>query len=325
MNAEIQQNSSEQSVRPNFFIRLFMAFFYISVIGVFCGFLSSAWWVFEVLSSFRVQYALILATGCIISLWRKNRSAVFLSSVLCISNCYPLYPYMMPMNEEPHSSRILKITSVNVHSSNKRYDKVLEYIASQQPDICLFTEVNQLWAEKLKPLEKAYPHCVSKIRNDNFGIALYTKIQPQHLEIVDFLAEELPSVSMTFLMGSETIYLIGTHPLPPRTYQYTACRNAQIETIATHFSKISGKKILIGDLNTPPWVDLFRNLLRVGGLKDTALGRGIQLTWPMQAWWFLGIPIDHCLVSPEWNVLSRRIGPEVGSDHYPLYVELGIP
>jgi endonuclease/exonuclease/phosphatase (EEP) superfamily protein YafD len=39
----------------------------------------------------------------------------------------------------------------------------------------------------------------------------------------------------------------------------------------------------------------------------------------------LGIPLDHCLVSPELAVVDRRRGPHVGSDHLPLLIEIQLP
>ena len=47
-------------------------------------------------------------------------------------------------------------------------------------------------------------------------------------------------------------------------------------------------------------------------------------TWPTYNP-LLWIPIDHCLVSPEIIVTDRQIGPDVGSDHYPIVVDLQLP
>jgi endonuclease/exonuclease/phosphatase (EEP) superfamily protein YafD len=37
------------------------------------------------------------------------------------------------------------------------------------------------------------------------------------------------------------------------------------------------------------------------------------------------IPLDHCLVSSGLDVLDKRLGPQVGSDHLPVVIELQIP
>jgi endonuclease/exonuclease/phosphatase (EEP) superfamily protein YafD len=38
----------------------------------------------------------------------------------------------------------------------------------------------------------------------------------------------------------------------------------------------------------------------------------------------LRIPIDHCLVSPSVAIVDRRVGPPVGSDHLPVFVDFAI-
>lgn len=38
----------------------------------------------------------------------------------------------------------------------------------------------------------------------------------------------------------------------------------------------------------------------------------------------MSIPIDHCLHSPDITVINRRVGSDVGSDHYPLIIDFSI-
>lgn len=66
-------------------------------------------------------------------------------------------------------------------------------------------------------------------------------------------------------------------------------------------------------------------MLAAGGLIDAA-----QSSWPAPTrhpdapldWSWLGIPIDHVLVTPGIGVTGYEVGPEIGSDHQPLTVDL---
>jgi endonuclease/exonuclease/phosphatase (EEP) superfamily protein YafD len=78
---------------------------------------------------------------------------------------------------------------------------------------------------------------------------------------------------------------------------------------------------VVGDLNVTPWSPTFRDLLQAPGLVDTARGRGLRGTWPV-CLPGMRIPIDHCLVSGDLQVLDRQVGPGVGSDHFPVMADL---
>ena len=76
--------------------------------------------------------------------------------------------------------------------------------------------------------------------------------------------------------------------------------------------------VLLGDLNCTPFFPWFGRLLREGGLKDSGEGFGLPATWRSNG---IGLPIDHLLVSPSWQVLERRVHPDrMGSDHHPVRV-----
>lgn len=55
------------------------------------------------------------------------------------------------------------------------------------------------------------------------------------------------------------------------------------------------------------------------GLTRGMRGR-LGVTWPV-GFWPLRIPIDHALHSAGVIVRDVRVGPDVGSDHFPLVVE----
>ncbi|NJM07606.1 hypothetical protein HC891_17630 [Candidatus Gracilibacteria bacterium] len=62
-------------------------------------------------------------------------------------------------------------------------------------------------------------------------------------------------------------------------------------------------------------------MLTDGQLYDSAIGYGIQGTWPSSLPPLLRIPIDHCLVNAQISIVARSVGPALGGDHTPLLVE----
>ncbi len=53
-------------------------------------------------------------------------------------------------------------------------------------------------------------------------------------------------------------------------------------------------------------------------LIDSRIGFGSKMTWPAMLP-LMGITIDHILVSKDITVLKHEVGPNIGSDHYPVY------
>jgi endonuclease/exonuclease/phosphatase (EEP) superfamily protein YafD len=135
----------------------------------------------------------------------------------------------------------------------------------------------------------------------------------------------VPSACGKFTLadGSE-LNLIATHPLPPIGAAYAAERNAQLQAVGEAAVDLDSPVIVAGDLNTTSWSPCFRDLLSTSQLRDSRRGWGIHPTWPgpLAA---LGIPIDHVLVSPEIEIVRRVVGPQIGSDHRPVLVDLSVP
>ena len=69
------------------------------------------------------------------------------------------------------------------------------------------------------------------------------------------------------------------------------------------------------------WSPYYRDLVNKGQLNNVRAGFGIFPTWPIFQP-LLSIPIDHCLVSKDFQVLETRKGRKIGSDHFPLITDI---
>jgi len=218
----------------------------------------------------------------------------------------------------------MRLVSLNVHTENEQRGLVLKYLQNADADIILLMEVNADWMTALQPLRITHPQVIAEPRDDNFGMALFSRLPLTNSSVVEIGQAEVPSITTTIDLGGQQVFLLGTHPLPPGSAAYAGLRNEQLREIARLIRRSQLPALVAGDLNCTPWSPYFSDLLRESGLKNLAPACGLYGSWP--AWLPLArIPIDHCLVSPLLQVVGKQFGPPVGSDHLPLVIDLAIP
>jgi endonuclease/exonuclease/phosphatase (EEP) superfamily protein YafD len=198
---------------------------------------------------------------------------------------------------------------------------VQAYILQQRPDFVVLEEVNAKWIDSLARVGELLPYSRVEPRDDNFGIALFSKFPLVNSETITTGAG-IPTLIASIQLPNAEFRLIATHPLPPIGRVYSHQRNQQLSRLAD-YCQLSTPVILMGDLNTTPWNTHFQRLVKKSGLLDSSVGRGLQPSWPSQNA-LTRIPIDHFLHSDQVKVHRRSIGPYVGSDHFPLVVEFEI-
>ena len=294
------------------------------VAATVAGFLARFWWVFELASHFRMHLAIglagLAAVWALKRRWRMASICGLCAAVNAVLVLLVLLPVEMP---GPQTGTRLRLVSLNVHTENQRSDLVLKFLQAADADVILLMEVNETWMNALQPLRANYPQVIAKPREDNFGIALFSRLPLTNSEVIELGKAKVPSIATTISVGRQPVFLLGTHPLPPGSAEYARLRNEQLQEIAALIRRRSTAAIVVGDLNCTPWSPYFTDLLRDSGLKNTAQRRGLFGSWP--AWLPLArIPLDHGLVSQNIRVIEKRVGPPVGSDHLPLVLELQI-
>lgn len=282
------------------------------------------WWVFDLTSHFRLQYAAaLLLLAVMFGVARKYRPAIAFAGFACINFAFVLPYCFLGRAPVARSESALRVMLINVHTENRRYDDVKAFVRRSKADLVVLEEVNNEWLTKLAELQSNYPFVCQESREDDFGIALFSKFRLSDSKIVYVGGVEVPSVSAEIEFGGKRIRILGTHPLPPASAENTARRDQQLSAIPAFLGRGHGSVILLGDLNTTPWSHTFRKLVRDTGLSDSGRGAGVQATWPADLF-PLRIAIDHCLHSQDLRVVSRTVGADVGSDHLPLIVDLTV-
>ncbi|MCF7675766.1 MAG: endonuclease/exonuclease/phosphatase family protein [Akkermansiaceae bacterium] len=284
------------------------------------GFVDGGWWLLELCRPFQMQYLGVLGL-CLIGLVGLRRWAwAALAGVLLLAPGSRMVPYYRGGNEPAGGMIPFRVLSFNVLSRNQRRAEVVDWVRETDPDLAFFPEVTPEWAAALEKLRATMPYQVLEPREGNFGFALFSK-HP-------FLAErEVPSglldvatVRVELDIGGRKVVLIGAHPLPPLSGAMARDRDQVLLELADEVRQEPGPVVLAGDLNATPWCHAMKPVY-AAGLRDSRWGRGVRATWRWRNPFF-AIPIDHVLIKGAVAVENCQTGPDLGSDHRPVVVDL---
>ena len=109
-------------------------------------------------------------------------------------------------------------------------------------------------------------------------------------------------------------------------------RNLELAILAETVAKEPGPVLVMGDFNTTPSALPFYRLLKAANLNRVACGGPNPGTWRPIDWSGttmdkipgLRVTIDHILVR-DLDVQACQVGPDIGSDHFPLIVTITQP
>ena len=336
MKQDNNSTDSQNDMKENKIKKLFLTeislknFVFLISLSVFVlfilGFFGKYSRLFELFVNFRVQYAVISAFSAVILFFidRKSiKSHIALITAAVLSSTLIAFYIGPEVEEHPEASSVglmVKVMSINVNTANSRYEKVIQAVKSEEPDLLVLEEVSEQWIKHLSELKTIYPYSKEYPLSDNFGIAFYTKYPPEKISIAFTGNPTVPYIKAEFKLPADFVFY-GVHTLPPVSSTGYKHRNKMLETLSAEISGMKERQVIIaGDFNLTPWSYFFKKFLADSGLKNSQTGFGIQPSWPVSPV-FLRIPIDHCFVSESINVVSRKLGNETGSDHFPVIIQ----
>jgi endonuclease/exonuclease/phosphatase (EEP) superfamily protein YafD len=290
------------------------------ILTTLSAFLGRVWWVFDLFSHFRVYYfalALVLSAGLFLLDARRASLVMLLAGFL---NFVLIAPFWIPQAKAAAEGQTYRLLSANVLTSNLQHEKVRQLIEQEGPDFIVLVEVNQPWLDDLALADLGYEHELLFPRDNNFGVAFFSRSPYESARIVDTM---VPTVLAELTVDGLPLSIVGVHTWPPLTGHLSEIRDQQMMQIAGVVNQQSGAVIVCGDLNLTSWSHAYIQFMNATGLRDSRLGKGIQPSWvvgnPL-----IHIPIDHVLVSEGVEIVDRRLGPPVGSDHLPVITDFRV-
>ena len=259
------------------------------------------------------DWAFVISTGAV-ALWQTRKILA-----------YTPLARVQVQRTEPGKGPCLRLVISNVLMSNRQYDRWLRVVRAADPDVILAVETDDGWARALAPLAETYPHGVAHPQDNYYGLMLFSRLPLPELRVEFLVQDDIPSVHARIqLKGGVEVMLHGLHPRPPEPIrdQDATPRDAELVLVGRTIGDGPDlPTVVAGDLNDVAWSPSSELFLRLSGLLDPRVGRGLfnsyDATNPVMRY-----PLDHVFHSHHFRLLELRRLDNVGSDHFPMLVEL---
>ncbi|MBQ0742522.1 MAG: endonuclease/exonuclease/phosphatase family protein [Pseudomonas sp.] len=261
--------------------------------------------------------------------------AALVWQIISIAPYTAFYPEEMSASREEDDSNRISLLVYNVLSENRKVDELRDLIRETDPDLILLSEPNQWWSEQLQGLEKDYPYTLQQPQENNYGMLFFSRLELVNPEIRFLIDSDVPSIrSQVRLPSGQLVTLYGLHPRPPglkppgdqkdeeesEERKDSDMRDAELMLVAKEVKQLGNTPVIVaGDFNDVAWSHTTHLFQRTGGLLDPRVGRGLLNTYDTTSR-LLRYPLDHSFASEHFLLADLRRLPDIGSDHFPLFV-----
>ncbi|WP_158861370.1 endonuclease/exonuclease/phosphatase family protein [Lunatibacter salilacus] len=234
----------------------------------------------------------------------------------------PLYPRQAKVSQNITEENRLSILVFNVRMENEETEKFVDLVKKWDPDMILITEPDSIWAEALSVLDKEYEFQIKEPLPNTYGMMFFSKFPLSEKKVRYLVEEEVPSIAtkITLRTGDE-VMLYGLHPRPPKPGSDTYERDTEILLVGKEVQESSIPSIVAGDLNDVAWSHTSELFQRYAQLIDPREGVGMFNTYNTSLPFFR-YPLDHIFYSEEFGLTRMERLEHIGSDHFPIYIEL---
>lgn len=319
-----------------FLRRLLLTFSILLGVFTFAGFVGASRHL-EVFADFRPYY-LYAAIGTVILSFglmqlephrRASIVTVILAGLVTAVNTFEVGPWIksasMLGGHAPARTQ-LRLLSFNLREDNLRQSETVAYLQREPADVMVLLESAGSWPAALKGLEAAFPH---HLRVDELTMDLFSR-HPVTQTQFQLFGRNRGFGIFTVQLPKGNVTLIAAHA-SPRSGSGAAGFAERTRMLEEGLPPaIAGLKVpvvLAGDLNASMWSPAYKELERRSGLVNARRGFGLLCSqhgdsFPVSWLWR---PVDHVLHSQDCVPLQMRTGPDLGSDHVPIWVEFDLP
>lgn len=279
-------------------------------------------WFADLFAQFRWQGVAGLAAAAILAALGRRKRAAGIAAVGTLIFAAMALPWRSAGED---AAVALRVASINLHLHNPDAAPLLAWLDRVDADVIVVQELTPALNAELSALRLRYPIQRSIVREDPFGIGIWSRLPGSSIEALPLagVGSALPALRLQLTLAGEPLQLYGVHPPPPLGAELARIQAEQFRQLRQLIAETPVPAAIVGDLNATPWGQQFR-LLRRAGLDDHGHAAWPPSWRPAMPWTVLALPLDHGLVQPPWQLSKRQCGPPIGSDHCPVLLELAI-
>lgn len=232
-----------------------------------------------------------------------------------------LYPKQTLKATRVEAKRRLRLLSSNIMMENRRVDLFLRRVEQEDPDVIVVLEADPWWRDRLAVLEERYPHTVQCPQANYYGMLLYSRLPLVDPDLRFLVKKDVPSLRAGVrLPCGDMVELYCLHPEPP-PYEHTAQRDSELLLTGAEIRDRGRPSVAVGDLNDVAWSPVNRAFLKMSGMLDPRVGRGLYNTFDARSC-VMRFPIDHVFHTRHFRLVRLEVLEPIGSDHHPVLLEL---
>ena len=281
-------------------------------------------WPGPLLTFFRPQLTLALALAAALALPVRRFGTAVGGLVVALLGVALLVPAVRDAGPEvpAEPATTVRLLALNLAHRNDDVAAVVGLIRRERPNVITFSELTPEWARALAPALASYRVRATEPREGAIGIGLYGRDALSQPRVVRLFGDERPSVEAALaLPDGRRARILSVHPPSGLEPGSLAAHRDAFSALGAWAEERGPLAAICGDLNAVPWMRTLRATVERGGLRAIVPGGPVGGSWPRVPR-RLRAPIDGCLVGSDLRARAE-LGPDVGSDHLPLLVELG--
>lgn len=295
---------------------------FLGTLATILAFFGSTSWFFDLLANFRFQLALGLIVLGALYFVAFGRSVAFIFVAMGVVNVFLIAPLYLDDPAPAAGEESIRIVSFNVGAGRADTAELATWVENSDADLIFLLESTEEWVAALPAADIGYAVGNEIPEDRHYGISVLGR-DSASVEQLRLGTTRDPAVRVETTIGGQTVAVYAVHPRPPDSEAKTEARDSLFVELAGLVGQETMPVVVIGDFNASPWSYSFRDFTSETNLVNSQNGYGLSATWPTGFPVTL-VPLDHMLHSNRLTTVDRFVGPDLGSDHLPLTVEVAL-